>query len=226
MNTITQFDNALTFGPTYAAQVAATLPDWQGGPYYDVDGVSPRNDCVTLTYVGSDPDLQGAKVEGYVDRYRQTPGTVLWSAHMHVKDGVAGSKYIKELLPYDQQQSWPGSRINVSLKKSPAQVAKELERRLLAHYLPCWRHAMQRIREQGIQRDADKVLAAELAQILGCEVWQRNGGHDAPTVSKGQAYGLRCEHGGAYLQHGFSMTPAQAREFCALVAKWQAEGNE
>jgi hypothetical protein len=211
------------FTVAYAQAIAVYLPDWEGGPYRDADGVVARDDACTLTYVGSDPDLQGARIDGYTGRYGQTPGTVRWSTRLYVPHGAHGQTSITTYLPYDhQQQSWPGSTINVSLKKRHTQVAQELKKRLLAYYLPAWKYTVERLREEDAQKDADLALAQELATILGCHVWPgRNG--KTPSVSSKPVHEIRLEYGQAYVQQGFYLTPQQAREFCALIASWRQE---
>lgn len=218
-------DTTTPFFPAYATLVATHLPDWAmvpPDPERSMQSDYLRGEYVELHYTGSDPDLHGAYLYGTVGRYTQAKDSVVWKAHTHLADAPQGYRSIFDAMTYNQRQAWPGSSINVSLAKAPERVAREITKRLLTHYLPAFRLAMQASRKAQSQQDADYVLGAELAGILGCELRGRQGRDEHPTLYKGKASGLSVQHGSVALPHGFTMTPEQAREFCILVARWEA----
>ena len=179
-----------------------------------------RENRATLRYAGSDPLLQGAALNCWMySRHRTGTGQQYdWSVNLHAGPQHQG-KYIKDTLPYNERDSFISS-IKISTSKPLARIAKELQTRLLAHYLPAYRHAMVRLQEEWDQQAADQVLGAELAALLGVTVRQHpHNGSKAPQLWTPRV-SMVVEHGKVHLERGFSMTPQQARQFCALVATW------
>jgi hypothetical protein len=60
--------------------------------------------------------------------------------------------------------------INVSLSKSPAAVAKEIERRLMADYLPLLDECKKTLAQWTARRDSTAEVSAKLAKSIGGKV--------------------------------------------------------
>ena len=179
-----------------------------------------REDRATLRYAGPDPLLQGAALDCWThNRHRTGTGQQYdWSVNMHAGPQHQG-KYIKDTLPYNERESFVSS-INISASKPLPRIAREISTRLLAHYLPAYRHAMSRLQEETDQQAADQVLGAEFASILGVTVRQHpHNGSKAPQLWTPRV-SMYVEHGQLHLERGFSMTAEQARQFCAMLATW------
>ena len=214
---------------TYAEAIAAHMPDWQSTiDEHNPQDYTPRDNgharYVMLAYVGSDPDLQGAYLQGHLDTRKNT---VAWRCNMHARHEDGGSRYLVNTLPYAQRETWI-STVNIALSKSPERVARELTTRLLYHYLPGYRHAMQVLRAEARQKEEDEALARELAEILGCKVERRCTGsrHNPPALYSGKLWGASVEHGALQVHSGFSLNPTQAKQFCRLIAEWQKEDGK
>ena len=208
-----------------AATIAAHLTP---GYWVRVQNDGEPSDSITVRYIGEDSLLQGARVDGWLSKQ----GKIEWRCSMHAPAGVAGQRYLVDLLPYDARKAWPGSGINISTSKLPLRVAKELSSRLLSYYLPAYRLAMEALQAAAAQYAADDALALELGALLGKEPSKitltglaRNGmtcNHAWMYCPEGTALAMRklsVERGKVELER-LSLTPQQAREFLALVAQW------
>ena len=212
-----------------AATIAAHLT-----PGYWVRGQDDgeNQDHIIFRYIGEDSLLQGAHVDGWIAHYGRQQQKIEWRCSMHAPAGVAGQRDLVDLLPYNARKAWPGSGINISASKLPIRVAKELSSRLLSYYLPAYRLAMQALQAETVQHAADNALALELGPLLGKSPAQitltgqaRNGMHyDYAWMycPEGTALAMRrlsVQHGRVEFER-LSLTPQQAREFLALVARW------
>ncbi len=214
-----------------AATIAAHLTPGYWVCVHD-DGES--KDRITFRYTGEDALLQGAQVSAWFGGYhsRQQQGKIEWLCSMHAPTGVAGQRYLVDLLPYDARKAWPGSGINISASKLPLRVARELSSRLLSYYLPAYRLAMEALQAEAAQYAADDALALELGALLGKEPSQitltgqaRNGAHYdhawmyCPEGTALAMWKMSVQRGRVGFEQMW-LTPQQAREFLALVAQW------
>lgn len=76
-------------------------------------------------------------------------------------------------VPYVVSKDLPG--INVSVAKTPAQVAQEIERRLLSLWEPFFVQALDTINRSNKHQDVVKNVMALIAEVVGVEVSR----HDA-----------------------------------------------
>ena len=199
-------------------QIAAHLTP---GPWANVQdepyaGDYERGRRLTLRFVGEDPTLEGTMLTALASRADASGAE--WIAHMW---GPGHSGYLIDHLSYATRQTWRGSTIKISLTKPPAQIGRELSRRLLSHYLPAYREGMAGLQRKRVQADADSALAAELAAIAGGKSCRMNNQDNMPwRVTVGRSAHLTCQHGSVTIA-AFSITPDQAREFVALVQAWE-----
>lgn len=217
----------LTITQTQARDIAAllTIDDelcWQSTVDENNKSDYAREQRATLSYGGTDPLLAGARVDLWTERYRQT-GKYHISLNLHAgptaNSYAQPNKYIPDTLPYHERLAFVSS-INVAASKPPARIAKEIQTRLLTHYLPAYRHAMTRLQEEEAQKVTDRALLEELAGILGCQVeGERHG--NPPRLYKGRIHGLSVQHGRVDVERQLHLSPQQARELCALVATWE-----
>ena len=209
-----------------AATIAAYLAP---GPWGTVKDIDSSKNHITYRYTGEEACWRGARVDGWYDARTKK---VEWQCHMHAPAGVAGQRYLVDVLPYDARKTWPGSSINISASKPPLRVAKELSSRLLSYYLPAYRLAMVALQAETAQHTADNALVLELGALLGKAPSQitltglaRNGTHSDHAwlyCPEGTVLAMRTlsvQRGRVEFER-LSLTPQQAREFLALVAQW------
>lgn len=231
MNTTTE-SAPLPLTHKYTSAIASLLTP---GQWDSVQDDKFRDDYVrcehgTIAYMGNDPLLQGAAITGYLTGYLSIPprgdGKVEWSCNLHAHQGGA-SRFLLDCLTYGERQAWPGSCINISASKAPAQVAKELQRRLLSYYLPAYRAGMEGWQRENAQHAADVALAEELAVVLGSKVgFEHNNALQSPHVWTSTLGGLlSVSNGRVRIERSFSLSAQQALELCRLVATWKGEGQ-
>lgn len=195
--------------------------DWQSTR--DENNLSDyvRQERATLTYVGSDPLLQGASLTGWT--CRGGAGQVNWSVRGHAGP-QQGPLYIPDTLQGTERQQWVGA-VNISAAKPPARIARELQTRLLDHYLPAYRHAMVRLAERHAAQAADAALAAELAALLGVQVRMHpwNGSEALQVWTNTPLGSCSVSNGQLHTAYQLHLNPQQARELCALVVTWKEE---
>jgi hypothetical protein len=199
----------------FMTQITAVLgfADWQLLHDPD-DGDMVRHEKACLAYIGPDPDLQGAYLSCRSDLYGHQ-GKYHWQ----------GSTKDQRFNPYQElsRETWDAycTSINVAPTKTPAQIARELERRLLPQFLPAYRTAQQQYRTHCARVEADNALATDLGALLGVTPrLKEQGRSDEATLHIPSGPTLRISSGSVRIEH-FSMTPAQAKELVALVQQWQ-----
>jgi hypothetical protein len=117
--------------------------------------------------------------------------------------------------------------MNVSPHKTPAQLAKELERRVLAKAREAYRAKRAKDQTAQNQRAADNALAEELhAGYRGRYAVTRktDTNHEAVVWGAEGSPTLRVNYGSVRVEY-FTMTPDQARQFVALVHSWHTNGG-
>jgi hypothetical protein len=78
-------------------------------------------------------------------------------------------------LPYERERNGFDGSITVSATKTPAQIAKDVQRRLLNDYLPLYRKGLEIKQQLENKLNAQKALTERLAAIVGETVSNGNG---------------------------------------------------
>mgnify|MGYP001620067155 CR=1 FL=1 len=221
MHTTTESTPLLT--QKYSSTIASLLTP---GQWYTEDE-SFRSDyqlCErgTIAYFGDDPLLQGAAITGLLSLPHRADSKVGWSCNMNgAKDGAY--RFLVDCLTYNERQAWIAKGgINISASKTPAQVAKDLQRRLLSSYLPAYRAGMDGWQREQVRHAANVALAEELAGIIGSEVQFTPGESFTPAyVWSKKLGGSIAVDGSVRFQRDFVLSAEEARDLFALLAKWK-----
>jgi hypothetical protein len=171
-----------------------------------------------FAYCGPDSTLAGAGVTC-------APGqaeTRTWYATRQMPDGT----YLHEFLTSEKLRTALCRKILVSMSKSREVLAAEVQRRLIAPYLPAYAAAVKNYVAAQPQIAADNALATELAALCGTTPRTLRGPeHDEAIVWSGKptaAHPLRlCIQAGKVRLEGCILTPEQARHVLALIQSWQ-----
>jgi hypothetical protein len=183
-------------------EVATHLgPDWIARVCPD-DGWGTEKHRVVLAYEGADVTLEGLTITA-------SSGGWHYNGQWRFAASIAGI------------------RMNVSPKKTPAQLARELERRVLAEAREAYR--AKRAKDQALTERvrATNDLAAQLQAMMGQGgVLKPRTQDSAEAVIWGQG-GLPTLHVSAEhvsIAH-LTLTPAQARQFVAMAVTWHRESG-
>ena len=223
MNTTTESAPLLT--QKYSSTIAALLTP---GQWYSVEDENFRSDyqrCErgTIAYLGDDPLLQGAGIDGYLPLPYRAEGKVRWSCNMRgSKNGAY--RLLVDCLTYTDRQKWIATKgtINISASKTPGQVAKDLQRRLLYFYLPAYRAGMDGWQREQVQHAANVALAEELAGLIGPEAQVTHGESFTPVYLWSKKLGGSIAvDGSVRFQRDFVLSAEEARDLFALLAKWK-----
>jgi hypothetical protein len=183
-------------------EVATHLgPDWIARVCTD-DAWGTEKHRVVLAYEGSDVTLEGLTIEASSGGWR-------YNGQWRFTACIAGIS------------------MNVSPHKTPAQLAKELERRVLAEARETYRAKRAKDQAAQEQRAADNALAEELhAGYRGRYAVTRktDTNHEAVVWGAEGSPTLRVNSGSVRVEY-FTMTPDQARQFVALVHSWHTNGG-
>ena len=225
MNTAsTDATTLLPLTQKYSSIIAALLTP---GQWYSVQDENFRDDYVrcergTIAYMGEDPLLQGAALTGFLHMPHRADDKVQWSGNMHGAKGGA-YRFLVDCLTYTERQRWIAKgTINISANKTPTQVAKDLQRRLLSFYLPAYRAGMEGWQREQARHAANVALAEELAGIIGSEVQVTPGESFTPAyVWVKKLGGSIAIDGSVRFQRDFVLSAEEARDLFALLAKWK-----
>ena len=224
MNTASTDATTLPLTQKYSSIIASLLTP---GQWYSVEDENFRSDyqrCErgTIAYLGDDPLLQGAALTGFLSMPHRADDKVQWAGNMHAaKDGAY--RFLVDCLTYTDRQKWiaKGS-INISADKTPAQVAKDLQRRLLSYYLPAYRAGMAGWQREQVRHAANVALAEELAGIIGSEVQFTHGeSFTSVYLWVKKLGGSIAVDGSVRFQRDFVLSAEEARDLFALLAKWK-----
>jgi hypothetical protein len=210
--------NEARISETDATAIATLLGPWAVIPEEPDSYDHARR--ATLDYTGPDPLLRGARLYLHAGSYGHQ-GKLHCSGSLHVQQGTE-SLYLGNYLSRDERNAMATS-INVSLTKSPAQMAKDLQRRLLPSYLQGFAHGRQALTAQADKQASQHAVASALAALMpGADLRPAARLGDESTIYRPGCPTLRVAAGYVRAEH-ISMSHAQARLLVALLASsaWQ-----
>jgi hypothetical protein len=112
-----------------------------------------EEDSATAYYVGIEsPDHPGSDVS--INTSRKAPQIAVFA------------RYPRGFEPYDHGTTYSVSA-SMSASKTPAQLAREIERRVLAEYLPKLAECMKRKTDTELRQHRAEQLASDLAVLVG-----------------------------------------------------------
>lgn len=217
-----------TMTPAILAAIAQALgPDWQA--------TNTDSTPFILAYCGPDPDLCHAEIYCIAERYSLKAGRVAWHAYAHAREQLhsQASIFLKDILPYNEREKI-SFEITLTASKTPAQQARELQRRLLSWYLPLYRRGIVRLREAEAQRAADNALATALhaaaypgdAPRRGTLQLRDSNRSDAAQVWLPNAVRLSVCFSKVTVERLSGLTDTQALQLMELLARWCTERTD
>jgi hypothetical protein len=128
------------------------------------------------------------------------------------------------------QQEYPAS-INVSIKKTAEQIAKDIERRFMGDHDKAIKLALTRLDKQTRKQNSRETLLAELAGIMGVEHYSEKNKEENRSVEQAHIhryYGsdnpvysmnIKTDYAGQEVSFDLQVTPDVARKICAVLGE-------